>query len=111
MKFLKKYSGYSTLPLRVALGLIFIHQGYGSLSISGIPLVLGVLNFSLGISLLIGLFTRWASLLLALIIIGSVIVNQQALSIEIVLIAALTSLILSGPGKLSVETMLFKKEF
>ncbi|HUL15340.1 MAG TPA: DoxX family protein [Terriglobales bacterium] len=81
MKFLNSLQPLALLLLRVALGIIFLTHGYPKLAKNSAPLqaffvqhglpsyfvyVSGVLETFGGALLIIGLFTRWASLLLAI---------------------------------------------
>ena len=82
-RFAQKWIGYAALPLRIALGIIFIYHGYiklfggldgfsGAIASFGLPapyflaVVVGLVEFLGGISLLIGFFTRWSAVLIGI---------------------------------------------
>lgn len=133
-KELKKYSAYATIPLRLAIGIIFIAHGYQKLfggldgtatffANVGIPMaaffavVVACVEFFGGIALVAGMFTRYAAVLLAIVMIVAIFKVKLAkgllggYELDLALLAGLVSLMLSGPGRFSVETMLFKKEY
>jgi putative oxidoreductase len=81
MKFLNSLQPLALVLLRVALGIIFLTHGYPKLAKNAAPLqaffaqhglpsyfvyVSGVLEVFGGALLIVGLFTRWAGLLLAI---------------------------------------------
>ncbi|MCS7156887.1 MAG: DoxX family protein [Blastocatellia bacterium] len=133
---LSRYSEWSALFLRIAVGVIFIAHGrqklFGGLTgfgqyleSLGVPLpnisalVVALVEFLGGIALLIGLFTRWAALLLAInMLMAILLVHLQhgltgpgGFEFPLALLAATISLLLTGPQRLSVERSLFKREF
>ncbi|MCX7752086.1 MAG: DoxX family protein [Blastocatellia bacterium] len=133
---LSRYSEWSALFLRIAVGVIFIAHGqqklFGGLTgfgqyleSLGVPLpnisalIVALVEFLGGIALLIGLFTRWAALLLAInMLMAILLVHLQhgltgpgGFEFPLALLAATISLLLTGPQRLSVERGLFKREF
>jgi putative oxidoreductase len=96
VRFFERYSGWAVLPLRLALGVIFIAHGaqklfgaFGGAGISGtaqfferiglapataFAVVVGLVEFVGGALVLVGLLTRWAALLLAIDMLGAILV-------------------------------------
>ncbi len=132
-KWLKKYSVYSALPLRAVIGIIFMAHGYQKLfggiesttqffAAYGIPfagffaVLVGAVEFFGGIALLAGFLTRYAAALLSIVMIVAILKVKlskgliNGYELDLALLAGAVSLMLSGPGKLSIETMLFRKE-
>lgn len=123
------FSDWSALPLRLALGAIFIVHGYPKLfggtrgtaqflQSIGIPaalffaVVVGLVEFLGGILLVLGLLTRWASILLIIDMIVAIwrvkwkmgFVNGW--EFDMALLAGAVALLLMGSGALSVESLL-----
>ncbi len=133
---LSRYSEWSALFLRLAVGVIFIAHGrqklFGGLSgfgqyleSLGVPLpgifavLVALVEFLGGICLLLGLFTRWAALLLAINMLVAILrvhlphglTGPGGFEFPLVLLAAALSLALTGPQKLSLERSLLRREF
>lgn len=132
------FSSWAALPLRVVVGIIFAAHGWqkfgggldrfaGFLSNLGIPLpevfAFLVAFFELigGIGLIVGLFTRYWTIPLAVIMIVAIFtVKLQAgllggggrpgYELDLALLAGCIALLLTGPGPLSLERALFHKE-
>lgn len=124
---LDKYSIWAPVLLRLALGLVFITHGadklfggivgttqfFASLSIPfpGISAwVVALVEFFGGIALVIGLFTRYAGLLLAIDMLVALFTAHfksgaftQGYELAIVLLAASIALTLRGSGKLAID--------
>ncbi|MBI3051583.1 DoxX family protein [Candidatus Woesearchaeota archaeon] len=132
-RYAKKCSGYASLPLRLALGSVFIYHGFGKLfppgaiegtgsffASVGIPSFLaepiGVLEFVGGLFLVAGLLTRYVALLLAAdmaVAIALVTLPQgfAGSEFELTLLLAALSLVLLGSQKFSVDSDVLRKEF
>jgi putative oxidoreductase len=126
---------------RVVLGVVFIAHGYQKLFVAGpdqvagflanlgIPApgffawVLSLTEFFGGIAVLIGLFTRYAALGLAIAMTVSTLtaklnvglialpgVPVPGFELDLSLLALALVVLLSGPGKLSLEKMILAKE-
>ncbi len=128
------------LLVRLALGTVFIAHGYQKLFVSGMdgtinmfggmgvaapelfgPLVAFVEFFG-GIAIVLGLFTRYVALMLAAVM--AVAIFQVKLSIgfiapmagppgyelDVALLGLALLLLFAGPGALSLEKALFKRE-
>jgi putative oxidoreductase len=120
-------TGWAPVFLRIAIGLIFILHGYPKLnknlkktseflnSIGFRPgkfwaLVLGSVEFFGGLAILIGLFTRTASVLLGIIMIialyyHTVVWKKKFIGgyeLDFLILFALISLLLLGSGNLSI---------
>jgi len=137
----KNYAEWSALPLRLALGIVFLMHGaqkmfgaFGGPGIAGtqgfmaslgvvlpglIGIVVAAVEFFGGLLVLAGLFTRYASLLIAVdMFFAFLLVHAKGgfflpTGFEFVFALFLTTiaLILTGAGKWSLEKALFKKEF
>ena len=125
---------YSSLPLRLGLGIVFLVHGYMKLfggipgtteffAGIGIPLagffayVVSILEFFGGIALLLGIFVQWTSILLIINMLVALFVvhlpkgfsvGKGGYEFVFVLLMGLVSLAILGPGKLSLEKV-FKK--
>ena len=117
--------------LRIAIGLIFIKHGYPKLNknlkktsefLKGIgfrpgkfwALVLGSVEFFGGLAILIGLFTRTASVLLGIVMVialyhNTVVWKKKFIGgyeLDFLILFALIALLLLGPGNLSISVPL-----
>jgi len=119
--------------LRVVVGIVFLVHGWQKISTMGLhgtggmfakigiplPLVsagIVILVESLGgIALILGLFTRWASLLIAIDMLGAIYfvhfrngfyVNHGGYEYALSLLAAALALALAGGGSLAIDTLL-----
>ena len=133
------------LILRIAVGIVFINHGYaklfgkaGTLG-AGVPGVtdfftsLGIISpeifawivsfveFFGGFCLILGLFARYVSLLMAIDMITAILIAKAKLDIngllavrgfelELLLLTGALAILLGGPGSLTLEKMLFRKE-
>ena len=120
-------TGWAPIFLRIAIGLIFISHGYPKLNknlkktsefLNNIgfrpgkfwALVLGSVEFFGGLAILIGLFTRTASVLLGIIMIialyhHTVVWKKKFIGgyeLDFLILFALIALLLLGSGNLSV---------
>ena len=137
----KNYADWAPMPLRLALGIVFLMHGsqkmfgaFGGPGIEGtqgfmaslgvvlpglIGIVVAAVEFFGGMLVLLGLFTRYASLLIAIdMLFAFLLVHAKngfflPMGFEFVfaLFLAAIALVLTGAGKLSLEKALFKKEF
>jgi len=135
-QWLSRYSEWSALFLRIAVGVIFIAHGqqklFGGLArferdleSLGVPLpgvfaiIVALVEFLGGIALLLGLFTRWAALLLAINMLVAILrvhlphglIGKDGFEFPLALLAAVLSLALTGPQKFSIERSVLKREF
>ena len=133
IKHLEKHAHLGLLPLRIVLGLVFIYHGYlklftgnfpggtaGFFASLGIPLptffaiIVSLLEFFGGIALLLGLMTRYASVLLAVnMLVALLLVHLPngflvpgGVEFPLTLFAGLLTLALLGSGKYSVDDYL-----
>jgi putative oxidoreductase len=128
-------AGWGLMILRIAVGIVFlIHGGqklfiYGfagvgaSFAKMGIPMpevmavVVTLVEFLGGLALVLGLFTRWAALLLAINMLVAMFKVHfragfflpQGFEFTFVLAAANLALALAGPGNLALERMLWRR--
>ena len=127
----EKLAQYGPLPIRILAGIAFIIHGLPKLSdiagtedffanMVGLPaamaLPIGLLEVIGGIALLVGALTRVASILLIIEMIGSTIVAKLSrgfvggYELDLLLMAISISLLLTGPGRISVEWNVLKRE-
>ncbi len=127
----EKLAQYGPLPIRILAGIAFIIHGLPKLSnipgtedffanMIGLPaamaLPIGLLEVIGGIALLVGVLTRVASILLIIEMIGSSIVAKLSrgfvggYELDLLLMAISISLLLTGPGRISVEWNVLKRE-
>ncbi|MCY3655563.1 MAG: DoxX family protein [Chloroflexi bacterium] len=129
-------AGWAMVPLRIVLGVIFIHAGIGKLRRGvggfsswlgevGIPLprVAGPLVASLeivgGLALIVGLFTSWVAIPLAVSMLVATWVNAvklrlpfagnenaQGYELDILMVVALIALMIGGAGPVSLDVIL-----
>jgi putative oxidoreductase len=129
------------LILRLVLGVIFIAHGYPKLFVFGVSgfakflsglgvpipeffaVVVILVEFVGGIALILGIFTRWVALLLAIdMLIATLLVKIKVgliapmdkpgvgAELDLALLAGALVLLVFGPGSISVELGLLKKE-
>jgi putative oxidoreductase len=125
----EKLTQYGPFPIRIIGGIAFILHGLPKLSnlpgtefanMVGLPAMLalpvGLLEVIGGIALLVGFLTRIASILFIIEMIGSTIVAKLpkgfvgGYELDLLLIAISISLILTGPGRLSIEWNILRRE-
>lgn len=141
-KWINERKGAALLMARVALGLVFIAYGWNHVVGMGgfidafsqrfhipFPELLAPLTawaeFLGGIAVLLGAFTRYAGLALAIVMVvstftvklpaglergGSFLGLAGAWDLDLALFALGIALLLLGPGRLSLEMALFKRE-
>jgi putative oxidoreductase len=126
----KKLLMFGPLPIRIIAGITFLAHGlpkfeniagtqgfFGSI---GLPLELalpiGLLEVIGGIFLLVGVVTRIAAALLIIDMIGAIFLVKiskgfvEGYELELLLIAIGISLLLTGPGRISIEWDILKRE-
>lgn len=126
---------WASLPLRIGLGAIFIHAGFGKWRRGirgtgdwfrglGFPMpylmapALATTELTGGLLLLMGLVTSWVAIPLALNMVVAVYVNRfkeglkfsgssnaQGYELDVLMIMALVALILLGAGPLSLDSL------
>ena len=129
-------SKWSLTLLRIVLGFIFTYHGYlklfaeggfkqtvGFFTQIGIPLplysalIVALIEFAGGILLLIGLLTRWASLLLLVDMLvaffkvhmnNGFLITSGGYEFVLILLAGLVLILSSGAGKLALGNKFFK---
>jgi len=127
----KKLAQYGPLPLRILAGITFIAHGLPKLinvastehffaNMIGLPasmaLPIGLLEVVGGIAMLLGVLTRIASILFIIEMIGSTIVAKLSrgfvggYELDLLLMAISISLLLTGPGRISLEWNVLKRE-
>ncbi|MBA3750739.1 MAG: DoxX family protein [Nitrosopumilus sp.] len=128
---LEKVSSFAPLPIRIMVGIAFIIHGLpkfenisgtqGFFGSVGLPpelaLPIGLLEIIGGIVIIVGIFTRIASILfiiemiLAILIvkISNGFIGQGGYEVDLLLLAMVSSLLLSGPGRLSIERCIKKR--
>src|SRR5215475_10065254 len=127
----ERIAQYGPFPLRILGGAAFIAHGIPKLSnlagtehffsnMVGLPsslaLPIGLLEIIGGVALLLGLLTRIASILFVIEMIGSTIVAKLpkgfvgGYEFDLLLMALAISLIITGPGRLSIEWNILRRE-
>jgi putative oxidoreductase len=126
-----KLAQFGPLPIRILAGIAFIIHGIPKLSnvagtehffanMVGLPaamaLPIGLLEVIDGFALLVGVLTRIASILFIVEMIGSTIVAKLSrgfvggYELDLLLLAISISLLLTGPGRISIEWNVLKRE-
>jgi putative oxidoreductase len=123
-------SSYAPLPLRILVGVAFILHGLpkltglegtqGFFNIIGLPqelaLPIALLEVIGGMTLLIGLLTRVVSILFIVEMIGAIMAAKLdkgfvgGYELELLILAISLSLLMSGPGRVSIERDVIKRE-
>jgi putative oxidoreductase len=132
-----KWNDWAPFFLRIALGLVFAMHGYDKVFIKGIPGITGFLDslgfpmatlfayilsygeLVFGILLILGLFTHWSAKFA--VIVGIVawamvhaangfFVNAGGYEFIMLITAAALSVMITGPGKYSLDEMWFRKD-
>ena len=121
---------FAPLPLRVIAGIGFMIHGLpkildigktqGSFMNMGLPhdlaILIGLLEFIGGLAILLGVFTRIAAGLFAIQMIGAIILVKlskgfiDGFELDLLYLAIMISLLITGPGFLSIEKNLLKRE-
>ena len=125
-----KLTLYGPLPIRILAGIAFIAHGIPKLADPamtqgffgniGLPpelaIPIALLEVIGGIALLVGLVTRIASILFIIEMIGAPILTKLpegfvgGIELDLLLMSVAISLLLTGPGKISVEYGILKRE-
>jgi len=130
--YLEKISAFAPLPVRIIAGIAFILHGLpkfenlqgtqGFFASVGIPadlaLLIGLLEVIGGVLLIVGLLTRITSILFTIEMICTVLIvkadnsfmGQGGFEVDLLLMFISISLLLSGPGRVSIERDLLKRE-
>jgi putative oxidoreductase len=126
----KKLTAYGPLPIRIVAGIAFIVYGLPKLSsiaatqnlfshMMGLPaamaLPIGLLEVIGGIAILTGILTRITAILFIIEMIGATIIILPkgfvgGYELPLLVLSISASLLLTGPGKLSVEWNILKRE-
>jgi putative oxidoreductase len=126
----KKLLMFGPLPIRIIAGITFIAHGlpkfeniaetqgfFGSIGLPPeLALPIGLLEIIGGIFLLVGVVTRIAAALLIIEMIGATLLVKiskgfvEGYELELLLIAIGISLLLTGPGRISIEWDILKRE-
>ena len=122
--------GYGLLPIRIIAGLTFIAHGlpkffdvsggYGFFESVNFPpelfLPIALLEVGGGLAILLGILTRIASALLIIEMLGAILMVKLpkgfigGYEFELLLISICVSLVILGPGKISIENYILKRE-
>ena len=126
----KTVYNFAPIPLRIITGFGFMIHGLpklqdipntqNSFMNMGLPpelaIIIGLLEFIGGLAILLGIFTRIAAGLLAINMIGAILLVKlskgfiDGYELDLLYLAIMISLILTGPGNLSIEKNVLKRE-
>jgi putative oxidoreductase len=126
----KTVYNFAPIPLRIITGIGFMIHGLpklqdipntqNSFMNMGLPpelaIIIGLLEFIGGLAILLGIFTRIAAGLLAIDMIGAILLVKlskgfiDGYELDLLYLAIMISLILTGPGNLSIEKNVLKRE-
>jgi putative oxidoreductase len=126
----KTVFNFAPLPLRIIAGIGFMIHGLpklldipgtqSSFTNMGLPpelaVIIGLLEFIGGLAILLGIFTRIAAGLLAINMIGAILLVKLSkgfiggFELDLLYLAIMISLILTGPGSISIEKNILKRE-
>ncbi len=117
--------GWGTTVLRIVTGIIFLLAGgqklftgfieLGSLLLVPFVMVGSLVELLCGAALVVGLFTRWVSVPLALLMLADIVVfhppydfvdEDKGFEYALLRLAAIVTLALSGPGKAALDNVL-----
>jgi putative oxidoreductase len=121
---------YGLLPIRIMAGIVFIAHGipkfydisggYGFFQSINLPpelfLPIALLEVIGGLAILFGILTRIASSLFIIEMIGAIVTAKLSrgfiggYEFELLLISICISLVIMGPGKISIENYILKRE-
>ena len=121
---------FAPLPLRIIAGIGFMIHGIpklldipgtqNSFANMGLPpelaIIIGLLEFIGGLAILLGILTRIAAVLLAIDMIGAILLVKLSkgfiggFELDLLYLAIMISLILTGPGSISIEKNILKRE-
>ncbi len=132
------FSHWATIPLRLAIGIIFAAHGWQKFSMGldgvaqffgsvGIPLpqvaafIVAFVELVGGIGLILGVFTRYWALLLSIVMIVAIFTvklqggllgagGRPGYEFDLALLAGCIALLLTGPGPISLERVIFSRE-
>lgn len=122
--------GYGLLPIRIMAGVVFIAHGipkfydisggYGFFQSINLPtelfMPIAFLEVIGGLAILFGILTRIASALFIIEMIGAILTAKLSkgfiggYEFELLLISICTTLVILGPGKISIENYILKRE-
>jgi putative oxidoreductase len=126
----KTVYNFAPLPLRIISGIGFMMHGLpklldisntqNSFTNMGLPpelaIVIGLLEFIGGLAILLGVLTRIAAGLLAINMIGAILLVKlskgfiDGYELDLLYLAIMISLMLTGPGNVSIEKNVLKRE-
>jgi len=122
--------GYGLLPIRIIAGVTFIahgvpkffgvSEGYDFFQSVNLPpelfVPIALLEVIGGLAILLGILTRIASVLLIIEMLGAILTVKLSkgfigwYEFELLLIAICLSLVIMGPGKISIENAILRRE-
>lgn len=121
---------YGLLPIRIMVGIVFIAHGipkfydtsggYGFFQSINLPpelfIPIALLEVIGGLAILFGILTRISSALFIIEMIGAIVTAKLSkgfvggYEFELLLISICLTLLILGPGKISIENYLLKRE-
>ena len=126
----KTVYNFAPLPLRIISGIGFMMHGLpklldisntqNSFTNMGLPpelaIIIGLLEFIGGLAILLGVLTRIAAGFLAINMIGAILLVKlskgfiDGYELDLLYLAIMISLMLTGPGNVSIEKNVLKRE-
>lgn len=126
----KTVYNFAPLPLRIISGIGFMMHGLpklldisntqNSFTNMGLPpelaIIIGLLEFIGGLAILLGILTRIAAGFLAINMIGAILLVKlskgfiDGYELDLLYLAIMISLMLTGPGNVSIEKNVLKRE-
>jgi putative oxidoreductase len=128
-----RLEGWGITVLRIATGTVFFLGGLHKLSVSGlssateqlgllgspmpstVAVVISLVELGCGLALVVGLFTRWAAIPLALGMLidvmfvhwpGSLFIDTHGVELALLRLGTSVALVLAGPGKAALDNAL-----
>jgi putative oxidoreductase len=121
---------YGSLPIRILAGITFLAHGlpkfeniartqgfFGSIGLPPeLALLIGLLEVIGGTFLILGVVTRISAILLIIDMVGAIVLVKLpdgfvgGYELESLIIAILVSLLITGPGRISIEYDILKRE-
>ncbi len=114
---LMQYNGIGLLVLRLSVAVIFLYHALPKLKnkVGSVFLVLGVIESLSGAALVLGFYTQFAALILAIVMIGAIwmkitkwhapfsAMDKTGWEFDLILLAANIAILLGGGGTIGIQ--------